>query len=188
MNQQFPSYPYQSQPAAPPQAQPVPPAPYYPQQPVQAQPQQPNSPSLHQLRYHNRQLQRPQVILRKQPSNYPFSNPHPSLSSQQPSRRRQRWMPITAVFLTAHRWLWQRPSRTITTAPSLAKCPAFSNGRRPIVSAPSTSTPKQTKWSAWYSISIHSRSPKQLSRQALSSYGSMASASSSTLLEHMPSC
>lgn len=41
MNQQFPSYPYQSQPAAPPQAQPVPPAPYYPQQPVQAQPQQP---------------------------------------------------------------------------------------------------------------------------------------------------
>ena len=40
MNQQFPSYPYQSQPAAPPQAQPAPP-PYHPQQSVQTQPQQP---------------------------------------------------------------------------------------------------------------------------------------------------
>lgn len=50
---------------------------------------QPNSPSLHQLRYHNRQLQRPQVTLRNQPSNYPFSSPHSLLSSQQPSRHRQ---------------------------------------------------------------------------------------------------
>lgn len=46
MNQQFPSYPYQSQPVAPPQAQPMPPTQYYPPQPVQTQPQQSSEPTL----------------------------------------------------------------------------------------------------------------------------------------------
>ena len=50
---------------------------------------QPNSPSLHQLRYHNRQPQHPQVTLRNHPSSRPFSSPRPLLSSQQPSQRQQ---------------------------------------------------------------------------------------------------
>ena len=79
-------------------------------------------------------------------------------------------------------------SRTIAIAPSLAKCLVCSNGRQPIASAPLILTPQTNQMIGVGSTSIRSRLPKRRSRQALSLYGLMASAFSSTLLERTPSC